>query len=170
MRPGVKRLLAATAVIAAPLTFAAPAKADPYVQAPSLSVSSSDPCKGTSQVVDGTGFVPGSTVNLTLHSRVISLGSAVVSPAGGFTKTIKIPSVTGTHRLVAAGRPTPKNPNTAEVTLHIRDCTGPIPITGYTGHPASGTGYALPVGLAVLAVLSLGGGLAWWRRNRKYTS
>lgn len=170
-----KRFLATIATLAtaaaATVAFAAPSDAAPYVQAPVLSISISDPCKGTSQLVEGTGFVPGSALSLTLHSRVISLGSVVVSPAGGFSKTIKIPNVVGTRRLVAAGPPTPKNPNTAEVTVHIRDCSGPIPITGYSGNPAGGgTGYAWPAGLAALAGLILGGVMAWRRRSRKHAA
>lgn len=165
----MKRFLAAAAVSAAvaasTLTFAAPGKAEPYTQGPTLSISVSDPCKGTSQVIAGSGFVPGSTVSLTLHSRVIALGSIVIGPGGGFTKTIKIPPVLGTRRLVAAGPPTRDNPNRAEATVHIRDCTGPIPITGYTGTPGGGRDYAVPAAFAALAGVLLGGGLLWWRRR-----
>lgn len=176
-------MVAAVAVAAALVMFAAPAEAAdaadaaPYVHAPALSVSASGPCKGTSLTVDGTGFVPRSSVRLTLHPRAVSpgsavasLGSALASAAGGFTRTVTLPAVVGTYQLIAVGPPTSTNPNTAEVTLHIRDCSGPVPITGYTGNPRGGTGYALPAGLAALAFLALGGGLLWWHRNRRHTA
>jgi hypothetical protein len=46
--------------------------------------------------------------------------------------------------------------------------SGPVPITGYNGGPFDPPGYAVGVGLAALALLTLGGVLlTWWRRRRK---
>jgi hypothetical protein len=166
------------------VALAAPGSAAPYVTAPALSVATTGPCQSTSLAVKGTGFVPGSTVTLTLRPPGSSLGSVVVDAAGEFTTTVMLPEVTGTFQLVAAGPPTPTNPNTAQATLDIRSCvspvptpsyssavpvpsrSGPVPITGYSGGgPAGGVGYALPAGVAAVACLLLGGGLAWRRRR-----
>jgi hypothetical protein len=163
----VAAVAAAVAVTAAAVAFAAPGIAAPYVTAPALSVATTSPCKSASLTVTGTGFVPGSTVTLTLRSAAVSLGPAVVGAAGGFTATVTLPEVTGTHQLVAAGPPTTGNPNTAQATLHLQSCAGPVPITGYSGGPAGGTRYALPAGLAALACLVVGGLLAWRRRRTR---
>jgi hypothetical protein len=160
-------LAAAVAVTAAAAAIAAPGSAAPYVTAPALSVSTTSPCKNASLTVAGTGFVPGSAVTVTLRSAADPLGSAVVGAAGGFTATVTVPEVAGTRQLVAAGPPTPRNPNTAQATLHIESCVGPVPITGYSGSPADGPRYALPAGLAALASLILGGGLLTWRRRTR---
>jgi titin len=163
--------IAATAgVSAAALAFAAPGTAAPYVTAPALSVSTSSPCKSTSLTVAGTDFVPGSSVTVTLRPPGASLGSAVADATGAFTMTVTLPEVTGTRQLVAAGPPTPGNPNAAEATLYMESCTGPVPITGYSGGAASHAGYALPAGLAVVACLILGGALGWWYRCRKHAA
>jgi hypothetical protein len=166
--------VAAAAITAAALALAAPGSAmaaAPYVMAPALSVATTSPCQDSSLTVTGTDFVPGSMVTLTLHSADASLGSVVVSAAGGFTDTVTLPEVTGTHQLVAAGAPTPRNPNTASATLHIQSCLGPVPITGYTGSSlAGGPGYAMPASIAALTGLILGGGLLAWRRRRRHAA
>lgn len=171
---GGKRILAvaitAAAATAASLAFAAPGNAAPYVQAPELSLSTSGPCQGTSLTVAGTSFVPGSAVGLTMRPSAASLGAAVASADGTFTRAVTLPKTTGTFQIIAAGPPKPENSNTAEATVHIRDCTGPVPITGYTGGPHSRGSYALPAGLAVLACLALGGGLTWWCRHRRHAA
>jgi LPXTG-motif cell wall-anchored protein len=163
---GLTAVAAAGAVTAAAVVFAAPGSAAPYVQAPALSVSTSRPCQSTSLAVAGTAFVPGSTETLTLRPAATALGSAVAGAAGGFTATVTVPEVTGTRQLVAAGPPAPGNANAAQATLHIQGCAGPVPVTGYSGGPAGGTGYARPAGLAGLACLILGGGLLAWRRRK----
>jgi hypothetical protein len=158
---------AAVAVTAAAVALAAPGSAAPYVTAPALSVATTSPCKGASLAVAGTGFVPGSAVTVTLRPAAVPLGSAVPGAAGGFTAIVTVPEVTGTRQLVAAGPPTPGNPNTAQATLHIETCAGPVPVTGYSGAPPGGRRYALPAGLAALAGLILGGGLLAWRRRAR---
>jgi hypothetical protein len=163
-------IAAAVGVSAAVLAFAARGSAAPYVTAPALSVSATAPCAGASLTVAGTGFVPGSTDTLTLRPAGPSLGSAVAGAAGGFTATVAAPQVTGTRELVAAGPPAPRNPDTAEATLHVQSCVGPVPITGYRGGPAGGAGYARPAGLVVLAGLMLAGALGWWYRCRKHAA
>ena len=132
---GHKRFLVAVVVVAglaaATLGLAAPVSAAPYVQAPTLSVSTTAPCESTSITVTGTDFVPGSTVSLTL-AGVASLGSVVVNSSGGFTTIIELPEVVGTFQLVASGPATATNSNTARATLNILNCAvAPVvPVTG----------------------------------------
>lgn len=127
-----KHSLAAAVVVAATLAtsfaVAAPGNAAPYVKAPTLSVSTTAPCKSTTLTATGTDFVPRSTVTLTLAST--SVGSLVVSANGGFTTTVTVPEITGTFRLVAAGPRSPRNSNTAQATLTIRRCPVEVPVTG----------------------------------------
>lgn len=130
---GYKRFIAATlvtAALAAPaLGSAAAGQAAPYVTAPALSVSTTGPCRSAPLTVVGTGFVPGSTVTLTL-AGVASLGSVTVRANGGFTLTVILPEVTGRHLLIAAGPAAQGNPNTAEATLDLRNCLPFVPVTG----------------------------------------
>jgi hypothetical protein len=127
-----KRLLAAVviafALATATLGFAASSSAAPYVTAPTISVSTTAPCKSTPINVVGSGFVPGSTVTLTL-AGVATLGSVTVGANGQFTTTVILPEVTGIHQLVASGPATSTNSNTAQATLNLMSCVS-VPVTG----------------------------------------
>lgn len=163
-------IIATAALAVATLTFAAPGNAAPYVKAPTLSVSTTSPCEGESLTVTGTDFVPGSTVQLTLQSTPTSLGSVVVNANGGFTATVKLPAgVTGTHEIVAAGPPTPRNPNRATATITIRLCpvSAAAPPPSRPG-PAAFTGADIAGLIALVVVLmGAGGAFVYIGRRRK---
>lgn len=165
-------VLATAALAVAILTIAAPGStAAPYVKAPTLSVSTTSPCEGESLTVTGTDFVPGSTLQLTLQSSPTSLGSVVVNANGGFTATVKLPAgVTGTHEIVAAGPPTPRNPNRATATITIRLCpvSAAAPPPSRPG-PAAFTGADI-AGLIALVVVLLGAGGAFVYIGRRRKS
>ncbi|WP_024286025.1 DUF4214 domain-containing protein [Cellulomonas sp. KRMCY2] len=61
---------------------------------------------GGSLAVSGSGFKPGSTTRLVLHSDPIDLGTVTVSGAGTFSTTVTVPSSTpeGAHEIEAAGQ------------------------------------------------------------------
>lgn len=187
---GHQRSLAAiiaSALVAATLMFAAPSTtaAAPYVKAPELSVSTTSPCVNSTLTVTGRGFVPGSTVKLTLrsHGRSISLGKVVVDANGNFSTTVRLPAgVSGTFHLVAAGARTAENPNKAQSTLHIRVCVSPSasavapPPPGAAAPPAAAQPAPPPAftgveifGIVALAValLGIGGGFVYVGRRRK---
>lgn len=124
----VTSALAATALGFAATGNAAVVGGAPYVTAPSISVSTTGPCRSTPLTVAGADFVPGSTVTLTLAG--FTVGSVTVGANGGFTTTITVPEVPGTFQLVAAGPATATNPSRAEATLNILSCVQFVPVTG----------------------------------------
>lgn len=159
-------ILAPAALALATLTFAAPGNAAPYVEAATVSISTTSPCPGDSLTVTGTGFAPGSTVDLTLHSTVTSLGSEIVDANGGFTATVTAPAgVTGTHQIVAAGPQTPTNSNRAQATLHIRVC--PVSPASPPGPPAITGADILGMVALVVVLLGIGGAFVYIGRRRK---
>lgn len=174
-------IVAAAALAVAPLTLAPSANAAaPYVTAPTLALSTTTPpCAGT-LTVTGSGFVPGSTVTLTLHSTVTSLGSVVVNANGSFTKTVTLPAgVSGTHTIVAEGPPTATNSNRAEATITIGVCPTTTPTTPVTTPPPSPAAPPSKPSLAftgvqifgmvalVVVLLGIGGGLVYMGRRRR---
>jgi hypothetical protein len=70
-----------------------------------LSLTASSVTAGNTVNVSGNGFKPGTPVDLSLHSTVVELGSAVVDANGHFSKTVVIPASTeaGPHTITAAG-------------------------------------------------------------------
>jgi hypothetical protein len=70
-----------------------------------ISVSSRVVGPGMSLPVTGSGFAPGSTVQLELHSTPTSLGSVVVGPDGTFSTNVTIPPTTegGEHHILGTG-------------------------------------------------------------------
>lgn len=136
-------LLTAGSIFAASSAVAAP-----YTRQPTLSVSTQTPVAGGHLTVTGTGFVNGTPVTVTLHSAVVTLGSATPDASGNFSLSVTLPSnVTGTHTIVASG---PAANDTASVTITIGTGSG-------TGGPTSGSGGGLSAtGVAVISIGSVG--------------
>ncbi|MFC1419131.1 hypothetical protein [Streptacidiphilus cavernicola] len=128
--------------------------------------STNDLRPGSSLEVTGSGFVPGSTVQLSIRSQAISLGSVKTDASGSFTWTVVLPAglAPGTHVLYAVG-PDPRG-GTLEETLTIVVGSGgrvlahtgadAAPVAATTGtDPASwaaiGLGACALTGTAVLA-------------------
>ncbi len=102
----IKRMIystvAVTTMLVATVLFASTANAAPYTNAPTLSVSTSNPAVGATFTVAGADFVAGTTVDLTLHTQTYDLGTATVDAGGSFTTTVTLPAgVSGTHTLTA---------------------------------------------------------------------
>ena len=70
-----------------------------------ISVPSGIVGPGTTLAVTGSGFAPGSTVQLELHSTPTSLGSVVVGSDGTFSTDVTIPPTTegGEHHVLGNG-------------------------------------------------------------------
>ena len=152
-----------------PVTAAKAPASVPAASAPLTSNDADGALKAGQQVtLSGSGYLPGSTVELTVYSTPVSLGSAVVASDGTFSATVTIPAdlVNGTHHLVASG--VDANGNTRYLVVEVTVSGGTAVVTGTT--TASGLAYtgftALPfVGAGLLALLA-GAGLLVASRRR----
>jgi hypothetical protein len=91
-------------------------------------------------VLTGSGFLPFSTVVLTMYSTPTPLGTAVVEADGTFTATVTIPSglAAGTHSLVASGIDDSGNPYALRMDVTLTGATGgPTDASGSTGTTVS---------------------------------
>jgi len=156
----IKRMIystvAVTTMLVATVLFASTANAAPYTNAPTLSVSTSNPAVGATLTVAGADFVAGTTVDLTLHTQTYDLGTATVDAGGSFTTTVTLPAgVSGTHTL-AATDPAGNTILTASLTIVIgADNSG----GGANGAGSAGNGSG--AGNGALAAGGGNGGLAY---------
>lgn len=75
-----------------------------YAPAGSLTLSTSSPPAGSTVTVAGTGFQPGSNVNVTIESTPQLLATVTTGASGDFSVDVTIPeSFSGQHSLVATG-------------------------------------------------------------------
>ncbi len=114
---------------------------------------------GTPITVSGTGFLPGSTVELIVYSTPVKLGEAVVASDGTFSATVTLPKTLtdGVHHLVASG---------VDANGNVRNLVVEVTVSGGTAVLAS-TGFATLsyAGAGALALLA-GGGLLVASRRR----
>ncbi len=156
----IKRMIystvAVTTMLVATVLFASTANAAPYTNAPTLSVSTSNPAVGANLTVAGADFVAGTTVDLTLHTQTYDLGTATVDAGGSFTTTVTLPAgMSGTHTL-AATDPAGNTILTASLTIVIgADNSG----GGSNGAGSAGNGSG--AGNGALAAGGGNGGLAY---------
>ncbi len=156
----IKRMIystvAVTTMLVATVLFASTANAAPYTNAPTLSVSTSNPAVGATLTVAGADFVAGTTVDLTLHTQTYDLGTATVDAGGSFTTTVTLPAgVSGTHTLTATD-PAGNTILTASLTIVIgADNSG----GGANGAGSAGNGSG--AGNGALAAGGGNGGLAY---------
>jgi hypothetical protein len=115
---------------------------------------------GQQVTLSGSGYLAGSTVELTVYSTPVSLGQAVVGADGTFSATVTVPKdlANGTHHLVASGVDANGNPRylVVEITVSGGTASG-LAYTGFSALPYAGAG--------VLALLA-GGGLLVASRRR----
>lgn len=136
------------ALIIAAVTFAAPLSAAPYVEAASISLGAQAACSSVG--VNGTGFAPGSSVNISLNGS--DLATATADADGNFSTTVSLPSgLSGQQTIVAA-----QGNVTASAGITI-DCSSGAGSGGGGGLP--NTGVAV-IGLGALGLVLLVGGAA----------
>ncbi|HTZ45432.1 MAG TPA: putative Ig domain-containing protein, partial [Jatrophihabitans sp.] len=120
--------------------------------------------------VSGSGFAPGAPITIALYPSRIVLARATAAADGTFTATFRLPTVTGTQTLVAAGIGTDGKVRYLEAgTVTSADSSGGTASNG--GGPLADTGPAIDVRRAggyALAAMFAGLGLvaAGRRRNR----
>jgi hypothetical protein len=132
-------------------------------------VSNGDVSPGGSVTVTDGGWQPDSTVDLTLHSTPVSLGTATTGNDGSFSKTVTIPADTsvGEHTIEITGTDANQQPATHTVEIDVVTAEGTTVTTVGTGGtgtlPFTG-GSTLP--LLFVALSLLGGGIAMAARRR----
>lgn len=115
---------------------------------------------GAEITMSGTGFLPGSTVELVVYSTPVKLGEAVVSADGSFSATVTLPEdlASGDHHLVATGVDPDGNVRNLVVEISVTGGAAALADTGFSAAPVLGAG-----ALALLA----GGGLMVAARRRQ---
>jgi hypothetical protein len=146
------------------LAFATPAFA--YgPNAPTVTSSASSVGTGGSLTVSGTGFVPDSSIMVTLHSSPVTLAVTTADPTGAFSVGVTIPSDTtpGTHAIIA----TDPSGDSASTTLVV---TGSAAAVGSAAAspslPFTGADVAALSGVGAIA-MALGGMLILTGRRRR---
>jgi hypothetical protein len=115
---------------------------------------------GQQITLSGDGYLPGSTVELTVYSTPVSLGTAQVGADGRFSAAVILPKdlVNGVHHLVASGLDENGNPRYLVVEVAVSGGIAALAYTGFSALPYAGAG--------VLALLAGGGLLVASRRRR----
>jgi hypothetical protein len=147
---GLLALVSGAAVSAS----AAPA----YGHHPHISCTPFRPFEHTHINCHGDGYLSNDHVNLTLHTKVYSLGSVNADANGAFDVTLLLPSgVTGLHTVTGTGIggvPT----DTASTQINIRSSGSGTGGVG-TGGSSSGSGGLSSTGVAVISLGVVGVGL-----------
>ena len=142
-------------------------------------VDTATPTAGGTLRVGGSGWLPGSTVDVELHSTPVHLGSVLVDQDGGFLFTATIPADTppGSHEIVATGTGADRQPQSVSSPIDVvaaqagaTTTTTAARVTTTTTHGRSST---LPLtggdtlALAVGGIALVGGGIALAMRRRR---
>ena len=127
------------------LTFTALKPATAAVEA-SIAASSGSAVQGGTVTVTGSGFAPGETVALELHSDVVALGETTADATGAVSAVVTVPASApvGAHHIVAIGRTSQRTASTA-LAVTAAEASGGGAGDGATGGSPAG-GAAAPVG------------------------
>jgi hypothetical protein len=148
------------AVFILPAATQAGAAALSYPPSPcpgSIAVSTTHPLPGETITVTGSGFVAGSSVHLTLHTKVYDLGTFTANAQGSFTAHVQLPAgVYGKHLVIAATGPAAKCPgDPVQIQSPGGESTGP---GGPPGTSFTGTDLAM---ILIAAAVLIGAGVAF---------
>lgn len=131
----------------------------------SATVSDSEVESDGTVIVSGTGFMPGSEVELVLRSDPISLGSVTTDADGSFTKRVRIPASAspGRHTITATGVDRSGAPRVLSVVVTVVRTADATPSAA---PPRTGADPAPWVVGGVALLVAGGGGLILARRRR----
>jgi len=125
-----------------------------------------------SLIVTGSGFKPGETVTLVLHSTPVTLGTTTADSQGSFSTTVTIPADTtpSNHTIIATGNTSGSTSSTSIVVVSATT-SGGTSNSGSSGGGLAFTGahIAAMAGVGAIA-LALGGMLVFAGRRRRVTS
>lgn len=137
----------------------------------SIALDSSSALPGGAIVVTGTGYDPGETVRVELHSTVAQLGTAVADAEGNFRlpTTLPLTAVPGEHHVFGIGEQSGREAS-ASITIGSPaspgDGTPSTPVAAPQALPATGT--TVPIALTTFGILlTLGGVLLLCRPARR---
>lgn len=111
-----------------------------------------------------SGFKPGSTVQISIHSTPVLLATATADANGNVDVTVKIPTgfVPGsTHQIVASGSSPTGAPVNDTVNVTLAGGGGALPFTGAE---------VVTVGVTGIALLGVGGFLVFAARWKRRTA
>ncbi|MCW2581653.1 MAG: hypothetical protein JWQ53_443 [Klenkia sp.] len=151
-----------TPVIAAPaIPSAVPTEDDGDIAGPAGPITSVT--AGQKLTLQGAGFAPNSTVQLTLFSAPVSLGTVVTDENGSFSVEVTLPAnlTNGTHTLVATGI----NPDGTTRNLVITVTVSGGVVTDAATLANTGFDTAVPLTGGALALLAGAGMLVGARRR-----
>jgi hypothetical protein len=144
--------LAAIAAVGA----AGPASAQGYTPSNIVVV----PVDGNTVNVNGSGFLPGSLITVTIQSDPIVLGTINANASGSFSKDFQIPCVEdGLHTITASGTGANGLPASSSLQITIKNCViatdAKLAFTGSNDTvPFVGAGIGLVLAGAVLVVIA----------------
>ncbi len=150
-RRAVAVLGVALGLIMSALAAGTPASAAPYTTAPTVAVSTTNPCVGCPLTISVAGFAANEQINVTLHTTVYNLGTATADSSGATTTTVTLPAgVSGAHTIVAVGATSGPS---ASIAITIGGAPGGgggggggLPNTGVAAIGIGAVGVALIVG------------------------
>jgi hypothetical protein len=147
----------------------------PSATSPTAEASPDSVAPGDDTSISGGGFTPGESLDFTLCSTPVGLGSVTADQAGDFLATVTIPAGTaaGTHTVVVQGQGSSRIATATITVVAASTDTGTGTGTGTTG-TVTGTGALSRTGaevarMAWLAALAVILGLWLVRAARRTT-
>ena len=122
----------------------------------SVTSNTQTPRAGGTITLSYTGLRPGTTVNITLDSNGVSLGSFTVGAGGNLSVSVRIPSgYAGAHTIIATGTSTSGSAIDFSLPITIRSAqqTGGLPFTGSNTAVEGAAGIGLVAAGAAVVVL-----------------
>ena len=139
--------------------FSAVASAQQYPPSgPTATLSSQSVGANRTITISGAGWLPGSTVTITLQSTPQTLGTAQVAADGTFSATVQIPCNVdpGQHTISVSGTGADGLPHTVSAALTVDPCGSPVSSLARTGGsntiPYIGVGVGLILFGAMLTI------------------
>lgn len=149
-----KMFVAAGLVVTAVLLAVSPAMATYPPSSPSVGTPSSNLTGGSSETISGSGWQPGSTIELMIASTPQSLGTATVASDGTFSAAVSIPCLeAGTHTITASGKAADGSARSVTTSVTVSACGATSGVLPHTGGNTSSLLTIVAVALLVGAAL-----------------
>lgn len=167
-----RMVVIAAATAAALVVGAAPVGAQQYPPSNNfLTIDDSTPTPGQGVTIGSGTYIPGSTVEISLSSTPVTLGTPTAADNGEVSLATTIPADTtlGTHTITATGT-TEAGPLTQSITIEVVGAEGvTAPVTDDPGSslPKTGSDTTMPLVRAAALLLAVGGMLLLATKRRR---